>query len=519
MKKTSWILVLLSGVLSFFIHPIIIAGYQFPDMSLLVWIFLVPLILASQINAPLTVKKIFCIGLFFSAVGHYGLIYWLITAMRSFGGMNFFEAFGVLTAQVVLFGSIFAFFFTLAVWVRDKTKLPYFLIIPVFLTLRDFTLHFFPFGGYPWGIPPYSQGEWLSCFQWIDHTGPLGLSFLIYLVNALCADAITCRLNAKKTTPALVAITAAIPVLMALSFFCSSLSLKHYHANKKFIKNIRVALIQANIPQDTKWNPKLAGRILDKHVALTDRALDENAELVLWSETAYPYGLVENKMDSIKFLDRDSFKAPLLVGSIIKERKNNQTLIFNSAVHVGTDAAIKTHYKKMHLVPFGEYLPFAEYLDFMQTLTQGVGFFSPGNEYIMFDILSTRLAPLICIEDIFTTYGRRFKNMGADVLVNFTNDAWYGASGMQLQHLAYTQMRALENRLPLIRATNNGYTAVIDATGKVTQTFPQYTEGYLLHDLVIEKGDSFYSRHGDRWLAFIVLSAAALFLYGLWKHR
>lgn len=518
-SKKRLFLLLLTGFLSFLIYPTVFGGVSLPNLGFLAWGFLVPLILAMEGEGPLSVRKIFFLTFLSAVLGHFGLLYWLVTAMKSFGGMNLFEALGTLTAQVLFFSVIFSLFFTLAVWVKQKSGLPYFLSLPVFMTLRDFVLHYFPFGGFPWGIPPYSQGEWLFLFQWVDYTGPLGLSFFIYLINGLLAGGILAWLKIKKLNRTFIIPIFSIIVLFIFSMLASTLSLNHFEKNKTSTGFVKIALIQANVPQDIKWNRKLAQRILNRHIELTAKAASNGAELILWPETAYPNLILEKKIASTKFLNLESLKTPLLIGSNILHKEGKERKLFNGVVHIDTSASIRSIYKKMHLVPFGEYLPFKKYLRFMESLTQAVGYLSPGKEYVLFDLLNVKWAPLICIEDIFPRYARGFARRGADVLINFTNDAWYGDSSMQHQHVVYSQFRALENRLSLIRATNTGLTAVIDATGKVVQDYRPFTEGYLFHNLKIEKGVSFYSRHGEKWIVVVFLLALAFSIYAFRRKK
>jgi len=302
----------------------------------------------------------------------------------------------------------------------------------------------------------------------------------------------------------------AIVVLFVFSWGASTLSNHHYESHKKTIQTVKLALLQGNIAQDVKWDPKLAKQILRKYVQLNDRAINDGADIILWPETSYPYGILEKKMKTQKFLRRSSFPVPLLVGAVNVHKDQNGKKIYNSVFQVDQEASFQSVYRKMHLVPFGEYLPFRKYLKFMESFAQGVGFFNAGDKYVLFDILNVKWAPLICVEDIYSRYAREFAKRGANVLVNFTNDAWYGDSPMQRQHLFYSQFRALENRRPLVRVTNTGYTAIIDATGKVIKDFPQNEEGNLYFDLKIENGPSFYTTYGDSWILVIVLAGVGL---------
>lgn len=517
--KKAWLLIIISGFLSFLIHPTIIDGFHFPNLSILAWVYLVPLIMALEDNKPLSLKKVFLFCFTSGAIGFYGLLFWLVTAMKTFGGMNTFEAWGSLSALVFMFSFFFAAFFTVIIWIRKRTLLPYFLILPVFLTLRDIMVLYFPFGGFPYGMPPYSQGSWISLFQWVDHTGVLGLSLFIYIINGLFADTFVTWKKFRKLHRAIIIYASAIIILWGLSLTASTISLKHYEANKKLIKQIKVGFLQGNIPQDVKWNPKLSNYILKKYSQMTDTAAEKGVDLILWPETSYSKPIYEKHRDKFKFLDRDSLKTPMLVGTLLVHGKKHQRKIFNSVIQIDKSSSIRAAYKKIHLVPFGEYLPFKEYLGFMEGLTQGVGFFSPGKDYVVFDVLDVKWAALICFEDIFSRYTRRFAQRGTQIFINFTNDSWYGDSSMQPQHVTYDQFRALENRLPLIRSTNTGITAVLDSTGKVLIDYPAFTEGVFIYDVKIEIAPSFYTKHGEPWIVAVFIISLGIIIYALMGRK
>ena len=177
------------------------------------------------------------------------------------------------------------------------------------------------------------------------------------------------------------------------------------------------------------------------------------------------------------------------------------------------------YHSKMHLVPFGEYVPFQDYLKFAKKLTQGVGTFISGNEYTLFDMKNIRFGSLICYEDIFPDFAREFAKLGADVLVNYTNDAWYGDTSAQYQHLVYSQFRALENRRFLLRATNTGMTAIITPRGELYDKLAPFTETFLLQNLKLEKGNALYTRFGERWVYAVALICALIFIYTVIKYK
>lgn len=509
--------ILITGLLTFLIHPTIIDGYRLFQPDFLVWIYLAPVILC-VVKSEYSFKRKFIIICLSGVLGNYGLLFWLIPAMTSFGGLNFLTSFGVLTALVVVLSFVFAACLSLALWVHKKSSIPFFILIPVFLVIRDVILHYFPFGGYPWGIPPYSQGSWLSSFQWLDVTGVFGLSFFIYLINGLFVDALSAWLKSKTFNRQVIYPLSVIVVLFFLSFGLSHLSHSRFQKDKKLIDTIRLAIVQANVPQDIKWDPVKAKNIVKRYAQLTSRAMKRGPELVLWPETAFPFILNLDKNATRKFLNRDSFEAPIFFGAFSSQSENSREKQYNTIFHVDTSALIVDHYHKIHLVPFGEYIPFRRYLHFLDSLTQGFGNVDRGSSYPLFNVKGIRFASLNCIEDVFPRYAQRFTNIGADVLVNYTNDAWYGDNSAQYAHVVYSQIRALENRRPLIRATNTGVTAIINATGQVTHQLRPFQEKILINDLKIETGSSFFAKHGHWWwMGGIVLLGVGFVLFALFR--
>jgi apolipoprotein N-acyltransferase len=176
--------------------------------------------------------------------------------------------------------------------------------------------------------------------------------------------------------------------------------------------------------------------------------------------------------------------------------------LFNSAVLVSPDGDVKGRYDKVHLVPFGEYLPFPSLFAFAGGLTKEVGEFTHGASRAPLDAGSERLGIFICYESIFPDEVRQFAQQGAQVLVNISNDGWYGDSGAWKQHLQQTRMRAIENRRWLLSATNTGLTAAIDPWGRVVAQVPRKEPTTLLAPYALVSSTTLYTRHGD-WFAFL----------------
>ena len=506
---------ILTGILMFLIHPFALFGYEFPDLGVLAWVHLIPLIIGIH-RRKLTHKFLLC--LLSCSIGYYGNMYWLLTAMLQFGGLNFFQAIIALTVLILLLSFIFAMLLSAASWVNHLVKIPFFLLLPIFLTTRDVVLHNFPFNGFPWAITPYSQGEWIQYFQWLDVTGVFGLGFFIYLINGLLADGILLFINHRQLDKMVSRFLVAF-VLLLLSLYGSFLSSQNYEKYKVSAESINIGLVQPNIPQDQKWLPYKAQDNLNVHLRLTKRAVKDGADIVFWPETSFPYGLNYPKFVGERFLNKEKLSSPILFGAVVAEKINGEIQIFNSVVHADESARMHEPYRKIHLVPFGEYLPFEEHLGFLKSLTQGVGQFDPGREYLLFNVKGVQLATLICFEDVFPQYARLFAKMSGDMIINYTNDAWYGKSSMHSQHTVYSQFRALENRRFVLRTTNNGMTAVINPKGEIVKKFEQYKEGYLLSSIKIDKGYSIYTQIGDFWVFGIVMLCALILIYTVIKIK
>lgn len=505
--------VVLTGFLGFLMHPFVLFGTHFPDLGFLAWFYLVPLILGIH-RHRLGHKFILC---FLSGIiAHYGKYFWLMTAMQEYGGLTFFEAILALTLMGIILSLFFAVFVSLASWANHVIRLPFFFLLPVFMVTHDFVLDHFPLGGFPWAIAPYSQGQWLSFFQWVDHTGVFGLGLFLYIINGLIAEGLLLFIH-RRQIDRMVTRFLIVVVLVFVSLFGSFLASQSYERAKAAGGSINVALIQGNIDQHIKWDPYKAQDNLNVYLKLSNTAAKDGARVIIWPETAYPYGIRLDKIGRDHFLDRPELPAPLLFGAVVSARVAGEPSIFNSVILADEAALLSRVYRKIHLVPFGEYLPFKNVLGFLGSLTRSVGEFTPGSEYTLFTVDGVKFGVLICFEDIFPRYARRMTLASADVLVNVTNDAWYGDSSAQYHHLVFSQFRALENRRYLVRATNTGITAVIDPHGEVIDRLEPFKEGYLLQSLKLDQVASFYTRRGNAWVSGVVIVCGLIFLYAVVK--
>ena len=240
-------------------------------------------------------------------------------------------------------------------------------------------------------------------------------------------------------------------------------------------------------------------------------------DLIVWPENPAPFYTSDPLFrDAVSNVARQS-NAWLLAGSIgirnASATPSQPTEIYNSAALVSPSGDWTSRYDKIHLVPFGEYVPFKQVFSFAGGLTKEVGDFSRGTSRVPLDAGGTKLGVFICYESIFPDDIRQFANNGAQVLVNISNDGWYGDSGAYAQHLKQSRMRAVENNRWLLLDTNTGVTAVIDPNGRITAGAPRKIRTALPAPYALVNATTFYTRHGD-WFAYLcaIISMAALLM-------
>jgi apolipoprotein N-acyltransferase len=216
----------------------------------------------------------------------------------------------------------------------------------------------------------------------------------------------------------------------------------------------------------------------------------------------------------------DQTDAWLLVGAPGYERMpNGAPRQYNQAWMVAPQKGLDGPYNKIMLVPFGEYVPFGGLLGWVQKAVEAVGDFGRGTAPVVFEGPSVRgpagnvnveLAPLICYEGIFPDLVRRFVAEHADILVNISNDAWYGRTSAPYQHLAMSAMRAVENRVPMVRSTNTGISAVVDPVGRIRSRTPLFEQVFFVDSVALVHGGSIYTRIGDVFVYACVLGSLGL---------
>jgi apolipoprotein N-acyltransferase len=238
---------------------------------------------------------------------------------------------------------------------------------------------------------------------------------------------------------------------------------------------IRAAVVQGNLDEKVDLRGWGGQAFVFVRMLSQSRAAEaQGATLVVWPEGTLP-GSVHPKTETFERMATHAKlpeKAELIIGGVTRGLKGKKTVLTNSAFLTGPDLRIRARYDKRHLVPFGEYVPLESILPYEWFIPAGVAFFSPGSDHRPLESSAGKLGVLICYEAIFPEIARETVDSGAQLLVNITNDSWYGFSSAPYQHLAIARMRAIETGRFMLRAANTGVSAVIDPRGRVLGTIP-----------------------------------------------
>ncbi len=470
-----------------------------PDLYPLAWVGLIPLLLVMR-RRPFAAG--FTAGLTFFAT----VLYWLNIVMTTYGGLNMvFSLLAYLFLVCYLAG-----YFGVACWfscrLEARFKLPYLITLPLAWVALEY-LRGWLLSGFPWALLGYSQQNFSPAIQSADVTGVYGVSLLLVAVNC----ALAWLLQEPRRRLAWYGLGAIL--LVSLSHFGYGVWREAQPLDQRS-EQLQVALVQGNVDQSIKWEPAQRQATIDKYLRLSRQAAAESPELLIWPEAATPFYLQEEHplAQQVRQLPQElgSF---LLVGSpAYQEQPDRSYRYYNSSFLYSPQGKELGRSDKIHLVPFGEYVPLGKLLSFINKLVVGVGDFSPGTVNPL-SLNGHSLGVLVCYEAIFPELARDYVANGSDLLVNLTNDAWFGRSSAPHQLLAMTRFRAIENRIWVARAANTGISALIAPSGEVTLAGPLFEEVQLSGRVGLGSEPTFYTRFGDLFAqACLLLSGIGLLL-------
>ncbi|MBF0614775.1 MAG: apolipoprotein N-acyltransferase [Magnetococcales bacterium] len=435
---------------------------------------------------------------FFFGWGHFlpGLA-WLWTSLHEFGKIPSV----VVVVMIVGLAAILALYpalsgAVLARFVVRRALLPW-AAPPVWVVTEWLRAHLF--SGFPWNLLGYVWDNGGPILQTADLGGVYLLSGLTLFLAGLLSRLL--RIDPWRQWQQVV-------VLVVIGMGCLALASGYGVWRQQEIREqlarseaptLRVAMVQGNIGQAVKWDPQRQSDWLNRYLDLSS-SLDQPVDLVVWPETAAAFFLQYSpkNLDLILELTR-SLHIPVLTGAPMADRDDrNEFRYFNSMVLIGPDeiGELRHRYDKHHLVPFGEYMPFRALLpDSVQKLTHGAKDFSSGPGPALLPTDLGAFGPLICYEVIFPDEVRQLATLGARWLVNLTNDGWFGESAKP-QHLAMARMRAVENRLSMIRVANSGISASFDPLGRELARIPSNVMAAIVVEVPSGIGHTIWSRYG-----------------------
>lgn len=468
-----------------------------PPVSLffVAYVALVPLLfLLDQDTGYPSFLKGFATGI----VYYTGVIYWVVVAMNKYGGISMFLS--ILTMLLlVLYMALYVGFFTWAVvFFRDRFSIPVCLAAPPIWILLEYTRGFF-LSGFPWSFLSQSQHNLLPLLQIVSITGSYFISFLIVATNCLIYETIK-----RKRFPFVYGTVVIVLIGFSLLFGITRLA-------KPMDKgDLRASIVQGNIRQDLKFDEAYKNSTVEAYSALTLQN-PHRADLVIWPETAMPFIFLHDDASLRIRSVPVALSSHLLLGTISQDGKNRY---YNTAYVVGKKGEIVGSYSKKHLVPFGEYTPLTSYFPFLERISVAAGNFFPGPNHLPIATPVGKIGILICYEGIFPYLTNETVRAGAEVLVNITNDAWFGATSAPYQHYAFYVLRSIETDRYVLRAANTGFSAVIDPRGRTMAKTGLFRQEVLDGSFSLRQSKTFYVRFGD-WFVLLAL----FFLCGLIVFR
>ena len=442
-----------------------------PGLSFCAWFALVPLLTACSMVTP---KKAALLGFVSGLLYYLLLIYWVVISLGTYGHLPWWLCGIALLLLSAYMGLYLAFFCAACSWSMQAVAPVW--SAPLLWVALDFVRGLL-FSGFPWQDLGYSQFNPPLLIQASSLAGHHGITFLIVMANCLLFTLSAPWRKDVAWRPSQTRMqTAAGLLLIAAAFAYSFLQLREISRHMPSAARYQVAVIQGNIEQDQKWVAGKQREAMETYIDLsTEAAMKQTPELVIWPETAMPFHPPASPLFP-GLLSRTVFRNGyfLLSGAPYFVEKGNDYELYNSALLARPDGS-QALYFKQHLVPFGEYIPFSDILPLPGPVVESIGNFSAGKNARPLAAGKASLGVLICFESIFPDLARKEVANGANLLVNLTNDAWFGRSCASIQHLAMAVFRAVENRRSLVRAANTGISCFIDPAGRISQATPLFT--------------------------------------------
>jgi apolipoprotein N-acyltransferase len=488
---------------------LLVASFPRADQGYLAWIAFVPL--AGFLLRVKSKKGAFGGGFIAGFIEFFVLLIWMPSVLAHHGGLSPVLAWIAYVLLIFLMACYPAAVCALTKYGINRCGDSFIVAFPAIWVVFEYAQSISPFGGFPWLLAGYSQSRFLPIIQIADVTGVYGISFLLVLTGT--AVLLFARHRGRGLlawTPAVVAV-----ILIAACVIYGKISLKKWETAGP---RSSAAMLQGNISFD---EPELVLRdkFQDGYVRMADQLTLPGTDLLILPESPSPLSF-ESDSQYHHVIENLAGRFPFgLVFNNVASRGTGENLrYYNSAYFLDRHGSLRGVYDKVHLVPFGEYIPLKRIFSFVEMISKDVSQFDPGSDYPVITVGGHPVNAIICFEAVFPNLVRRFVQKGSQLIINLTNDEWYGDSAAPYQHLAIARLRSVENRRYLLRATNSGISAFVEPTGRIQ------TSTGILQEAICEGRFEFlapktpYTRYGDVFVFLCaIISCGSVILAGL--HR
>ena len=491
----SWQLAILSGILIGLAYPPLHLGF-------LAWIGFVPLISIFLNESSSSVGKYS----FLSAItANFISLYWI--GLNS--GAGFIPVFASLIGAILylaLFWTILGFLLSK---IHSWTGKGLF-VFPFLWVSMEWLRSFGPLG-FPWINLALTQTSYLPLIQMADYGGSYGISFWIIFLNVIVFLIVTSSVKNRKMW--------ILPFGLILSLWIIGSIRISLISNQTEELNFDVAVVQPNIDPNQKWERNHRQETFAVMHDLLNEATQLQPDLVLWPEVAVPSNLRLSLSDRRPIQNKVVASGiPLLSGTVDHTvNQNGEKEYYNGSIMMYPDGNIQM-YHKVHLVPFAEYIPFSRYFPILKKLNFGQGNFSQGEEYTVFKVDSIQFSNIICYESSLPDIIREFIKRGAQFLSIQANDGWLGNSSGPYQHFELAKLRAVENRISVVRSANTGISGIILPTGRVMEKISIGERKVIHGDISFWNGTSFYTAFGDIFAMLCTIVICIVLGIGWFRH-
>lgn len=496
-------LCVLGGVLYFL-------SFLWFDLFPLTWFCLVPVLYAVRDATPWRALRL---GLIFGFVTNAGGFYWVIHLISEFGGVAIPIAVLGFAALCAYQGLMMALVVALVRLGQLRLNIAPVWSLPVAIVALEFI--------YPLLFPSYignSQHHFTALAQIVDVTGMLGLSAFIGFLNGAAFE----LLDAKTKKRRIEVVRVAVPLAMgALGVVYGLIRLPSVDAATARADALTVGIVQTNVGSGEKTTS--AAQFMQEHLEMSLELVKRrpDVDLLVWPESVYDGFMLKNGLQppiqAVAALGRPTIMGAL---SVDDSNQDGHAEYFNSVVLVSGNGELLSSFDKVELLAFGEALPLSRLIPAIGQLFGG-NWFTHGSSFRHLRLGETTFLPMVCYEDIIPSLPRRiWSNDGpANVLVNVTNDSWYGDTHEPMIHLVLASFRSIESRRALIRSTNTGISAIVDPAGRIVERTGQWTRETLVADVPLIKDESstLYMRFGDviAWIALALMLVGVIAAYRL----